>query len=461
MLDFLIEANRVANAFVWGVPAMVAIVGVGLWLTVRTRFVQFGRFGTAMRLTLGKVFARQDAGHGSISPFHAVCTALAGTVGTGNIAGVAGAIALGGPGAIFWMWAAAVLGMATKFAEVTLAVCYRERNPNGEWIGGPMYTIKNALGSRWIWLAYVYAVFGMLAGFGTGSTTQVNTVCSAIDSVAVAYAGCGASGIATLNLALGVLIAGLVAAVLLGGIKRLGKVAGGMVPLMALLYFVLSVGVLVVHAKAVPGAFAAIFEGAFAPKAVTGGVVGSLFLCLQKGVSRGIFSNEAGLGTGSIAHACADTDDPVAQGCFGIFEVFLDTIVICTLTALVILVSGLPVNYGAAAGADLTIGGFVSVYGKWVTLVTAVAICSFAFTTTLGWGLYGSRCTEFVFGHRAVRPFLVVYALSAVLGATVDLGVIWDAADTLNGCMAVPNLIALALLSGKLVEICRDRKDGR
>ena len=461
MLDFLIEANRVANAFVWGVPAMVAIVGVGLWLTVRTRFVQFSRFGTAMRLTLGKVFARQDAGHGSISPFHAVCTALAGTVGTGNIAGVAGAIALGGPGAIFWMWVAAVLGMATKFAEVTLAVRYRERNPNGEWIGGPMYTIKNALGGRWIWLAYVYAVFGMLAGFGTGSTTQVNTVCSAIDSVAVAYAGCGSSGIATLNLVLGVLIAGLVAGVLLGGIKRLGKVAGGMVPLMALLYFILSVGVLVVHAKAVPGAFAAIFEGAFAPKAVTGGVIGSVFLCLQKGVSRGIFSNEAGLGTGSIAHACADTDDPVAQGCFGIFEVFLDTIVICTLTALVILVSGIPVNYGAAAGADLTINGFVSVYGKWVTLVTAVAICSFAFTTTLGWGLYGSRCTEFVLGHRAVRPFLVVYALSAILGATVDLGVIWDAADTLNGCMAVPNLIALALLSGKLVEICRDRKDGR
>ena len=461
MLDFLIEANRVANAFVWGLPAMIAIIGVGLWLTVRTRFVQFGRFGTAMRQTFGRVFARQDAAHGAISPFHAVCTALAATVGTGNIAGVAGAIALGGPGAIFWMWVAAALGMATKFAEVTLAVRYRERNPNGEWIGGPMYTIKNALGSRWIWLAYVYAVFGMFAGFGIGSTTQVNTVCSAIDSVAVVFTDCGPSGVATLNWVLGFLIAGLVAGVLLGGIKRLGKVAGGMVPLMALLYFVLSIGVLLAHANAVPEAFAAIFKGAFAPKAVTGGVIGSVFLCIRKGVSRGVFSNEAGLGTGSIAHACADTDDPVAQGYFGIFEVFMDTIVICTLTALVILVSGVPVNYGAAAGADLTINGFVSVYGKWVTLVTAVAICSFAFTTTLGWGLYGSRCTEFVFGHRAVRPFLVAYALSAILGATVDLGLIWDAADTLNGCMAVPNLIALALLSGKLVEICRDRKDGR
>ena len=462
MPEFLIEANQAVNAFVWGVPAMAAIIGVGLWLTIRTRFVQFGRFGTAMRQTAGKIFARQDAGHGSISPFHAVCTALAGTVGTGNIAGVAGAIALGGPGAIFWMWVAAVLGMATKFAEVTLAVRYRERSPNGEWIGGPMYTIKNALGSRWAWLAYAYAVFGMLAGFGIGSTTQVNTVCSAIDSVAVVVADCGSSGVARLNWGLGILIAGLVAAVLLGGIKRLGKVAGSMVPLMALLYLILSAGVLVVRADAIPGAFAAVFEGAFAPKAVTGGVIGSVFLCLQKGVSRGIFSNEAGLGTGSIAHACADTDDPVAQGYFGIFEVFMDTIVICTLTAFVILVSGLQINFGAAAGADLTIGGFVSVYGKWVTPVTAVAICTFAITTTLGWGLYGSRCTEFVFGHRAVRPFLVVYALSSVLGATVDLGLIWDAADTLNGLMAVPNLIALALLSGKLVEICRERKaDGR
>lgn len=461
MLDFLIEANRAANAFVCGVPAMIAIVGVGLWLSMRTGFVQISRFGTAMRLTLGKVFARQQAGHGSISPFHAVCTALAGTVGTGNIAGVAGAIALGGPGAVFWMWCAAFLGMATKFAEVTLAVRYRERNPTGEWVGGPMYAIKNGLGRRWIWLAYVYSALGLLAVFGTGNTTQVNTICSSIDSVVVAFAGWDSSAIANLNWALGLVLAGLIAAVLLGGIKRLGKVAGSMVPLMALLYFVLAIGVLVLRVDAVPGAFAEIFRGAFAPKAVTGGVVGSVFLCLRMGVSRGIFSNEAGLGTGSIAHACADTDDPVAQGYFGVFEVFMDTIVICTLTALVILVSGVPVNFGAAAGAELTINGFVSVYGEWATVLTAVAICCFAFTTTLGWGLYASRCAEFAFGHRAVKPFLVLYALAAILGATVDLGLIWDAADTFNGCMAVPNLIALFLLSGKLVSICQERKDGR
>ena len=458
MAAFLLALNKSVNAFVWGLPAMVAIIGVGLWLTCRTRVVQVTRFLTAMRMTVGKIFVRQDAGAGAISPFHAVCTALAGTIGTGNIAGVAGAVALGGPGAVFWMWCSALLGMATKFAEVTLAVRYRERGASGEWVGGPMYTIKNGLGKRWVWLAYVYAVFGVLAVFGTGNATQVNTICSSVDSVAVSFLSVGPSGVTTINRVLGFVLAGIIAAVLLGGIKRIGVVAGNMVPLMALLYFLLALGVLVMRIDAVPAALAEIFRGAFAPKAVTGGIVGSVFLSLQKGVSRGIFSNEAGLGTGSIAHACADTDDAVGQGYFGIFEVFMDTIVVCTLTALVILVSGTPVVYGQAAGADLTISGFTSVYGNWVTLLTAVAICFFAFTTALGWGLYGSRCTEFVFGSRAVKPFLVLYALVSILGATVDLGVVWDVADTFNGLMAVPNLIALFLLSGKLVQICREKR---
>ena len=458
MTGFLLELNRSVNAFVWGIPAIGAIVGVGLLLTFRTRFVQFREFADALRTTLGKVFVRQDAGAGAISPFHAVCTALAGTIGTGNIAGVAGAVAIGGPGAVFWMWCSALLGMATKFAEVTLAVRFRERGASGEWVGGPMYTIKNGLGGKWVWLAYVYAVFGVLAVFGTGNATQVNTICSSVDSVAVSFLSVGPSGVLTINWILGILLAGVIATVLLGGIKRIGVVAGNMVPLMALFYFVLAVGVLVMRLDAIPAAFQAIFEGAFAPKAVTGGVVGSVFLSLQKGVSRGVFSNEAGLGTGSIAHACADTDDAVGQGYFGIFEVFMDTIVVCTLTALVILVSGTPVAYGQAAGAELTISGFTSVYGNWVTLLTAVAICIFAFTTALGWGLYGSRCAEFVFGRRVVRPFLVLYALVSILGATVDLGVVWDVADTFNGLMAVPNLIALSLLSGKLVQICREKR---
>ena len=418
MLDSLIELNRTANAIVWGFPAVAAIVGVGLWLTCRTRVVQVTRFVAAMRATVGKIFVRQDAGVGAISPFHAVCTALAGTIGTGNIAGVASAVA----------------------------------------IGGPMYTIKNGLGGKWIVLAYVYAAFGVLAVFGTGNAAQVNTICASVSSVAVHFFSLSPSRVPTLNLVLGIVLVGVLVAVLLGGIKRIGDVAGKMVPLMALLYFVLAVGVLVMRLDAVPGAFLAIFEGAFAPKAVTGGVVGSVFLSLQKGVSRGIFSNEAGLGSGSIAHACADTEDAVGQGYFGIFEVFMDTIVVCTLTALVILASGTPVTYGQAAGAELTIAGFTSVYGNWVTLLTAVAICFFAFTTALGWGLYGSRCTEFVFGNRAVKPFLFLYSLVSVLGATVDLGVVWDFADTFNGLMAVPNLVALFLLSGKLVEIMRERR---
>ena len=459
MGDLLIEINKAINGFIWGVPAMTAIVGVGLWLSLRTGFVQVREFAAAMRSTLGKVFVRHDAAAGAISPFHAVCTALAGTVGTGNIAGVAGAVAIGGPGAVFWMWCSALLGMATKFAEVTLAVHYRERSPLGEWVGGPMYSIKNGLGRRWIWLAYAYSVFGVMAVFGTGNATQVNTICASLDSVAVGFLSVSPSGISALNLTLGVIIAGLVAAVLLGGVKRLGAVAGSMVPAMALLYLVLAAGVLIVRYDAIPSAFAAIFEGAFSPKAVTGGVVGSIFLCMQKGVSRGIFSNEAGLGTGSIAHACADTDDAVGQGYFGIFEVFMDTIVICTVTALVILVSGTTVNYGSPAGAELTISGFTAIYGSWVSVLTAVAICCFAFSTALGWGLYGSRCAEFTFGHKAVKPFLVLYSLVSILGATVDLGVVWDVADTFNGLMAVPNLIALFLLSGKLVGICRERRN--
>ena len=457
MLEQLIVANKALNAFVWGLPAVGAIVGVGLLLTLRTRFVQIREFIVAMRKTLGKVFVRQDAKAGAISPFHAVCTALAGTIGTGNIAGIAGAVAIGGPGAVFWMWCSALLGMATKFSEVTLAVRFRERNGDGEWVGGPMYSIKNGLGRRWMWLAYVYAVLGVLAVFGTGNATQVNTICSSVDSVAVSFLSVGSAGVRTINWVLGFVLAGIIAAVLLGGIKRIGVVAGNMVPLMALLYFLLAIGVLVMRIDAVPTAFAEIFRGAFAPKAVTGGVVGSVFLSLQKGVSRGIFSNEAGLGTGSIAHAGADTDDAVGQGYFGIFEVFMDTIVVCTLTALVILVSGTPVSYGQAAGAELTISGFTAVYGNWVSLLTAVAICCFAFSTTLGWGLYGSRCVEFVFGRRSVKPFLVAYALISLLGATVDLGVVWDVSESFNGLMVVPNLIALLLLSGKLVETMKGR----
>lgn len=391
-----------------------------------------------------------------MTPFQAVCTALAATVGTGNIAGVAGAIAIGGPGAVFWMWVSALLGMCTKFSEVTLAVHFRETNQQGDLVGGPMYYIKNGLGKNWQWLAVLFSAFGVLTVFGTGNATQVNTITTAINSALLNYNIISETSVSTINLILGIFIAALVALVLLGGVKRIGRVAEKLVPFMALLYIILALGVVVLNIGRIPGVLYSIVYGAFNPTAVTGGIVGSFFMSMKKGVSRGIFSNEAGLGTGSIAHACADTQKPVKQGFFGIFEVFTDTILICTLTALVILCSGVSISYGDAAGAELTIQGFTSTYGNWVSIFTAIAMCCFAFSTIIGWGLYGARCMEFLFSSKTIRPFMVVYSLVAIVGATVDLGLLWSIAETFNGLMSIPNLIALFLLSGTVVKLAKE-----
>ena len=423
MLQIIETINTAVNNFIWGVPAMVCIFGVGLYLSIRTGFLQIRKFPYAIRT---------------------------------NIAGVAGAIAIGGPGAIFWMWVSALFGMCTKFAEVTLAVHFREINANGELVGGPMYYIKNGLGKKWNWLAYLFAAFGVLTVFGTGNATQVNTITTAINSALLNYNIISESAVSTSNLIIGIVIAILIAMILLGGIKRIGQVTEKLVPFMALLYILLGLGVILLNIQNVPSVFVSIFKGAFQPSAVTGGIIGSMFLSIKKGVSRGIFSNEAGLGTGSIAHACADTKKPVKQGMFGIFEVFTDTIVICTLTALVILCSGVPITYGEAAGAELTILGFTSTYGNWVSIFTAVAMCCFAFSTALGWGLYGARCIEFLFSEKVIKPFMVVYALVAILGATANLGLMWNIAETFNGLMAIPNLIALFLLSGTVVRLTKE-----
>ncbi len=456
MLQTIEQINSVVNDFVWGVPAMICIIGVGLYLSIRTRFFQIRKFPYAMKETLGRMFHKKEASDGALTPFQAVCTALAGTVGTGNISGVAGAIAIGGPGAIFWMWISAILGMCTKFAEVTLAVHFRETNESGELVGGPMYAIKNGLKKHWHWLAYLFSAFGVLTVFGTGNATQVNTIVSAIDTFLLNFNIITTGEENTMHIVIGVICAVLIALILLGGIKRIGNVTEKLVPFMAIVYIVLALGVVLLNINRVPAVFGMIIEGAFNPRAVTGGAVGSFFLSMKKGVSRGIFSNEAGLGTGSIAHACADTKDPVRQGMFGIFEVFTDTIVICTLTALVILCSGVSVNYGAAAGAELTISGFTSTYGAWVSVFTAVAMCCFAFSTIISWGLYGSRCIEFLLGSKSVRPFLVVYALVAIVGATMDLGLMWSIAETFNGLMAVPNLIGVFLLSGTVLKLTKE-----
>ena len=334
MLHTIESINSVINDFIWGVPAMICIIGVGLYLSIRTRFLQIRKFGYAIQTTIGRMFRKKEASDGALTPFQAVCTALAATVGTGNIAGVAGAIAIGGPGAVFWMWISAILGMCTKFFEVTLAVHFRERNAEGDLVGGPMYYIKNGLGKNWRWLAYLFAGFGVLTVFGTGNATQVNTITTAIDSALLNYHVISTDTVPVMNWIIGIAITFLVGLILLGGVKRIGQVTERLVPFMAVLYIVLALGVVVFHFQNIPAVFASIFEGAFHPSAVTGGVIGSFFLSMKKGVSRGIFSNEAGLGTGSIAHACADTRKPVKQGLFGIFEVFADTIVICTLTAL-------------------------------------------------------------------------------------------------------------------------------
>ena len=455
MLQTIEAVNSAVNNFIWGVPAMICIIGVGLYLSIRTRFLQIRKFPYAIKTTIGRVFRKREASDGAMTPFQAVCTALAATVGTGNIAGVAGAIAIGGPGAVFWMWISAALGMCTKFSEVTLAVHFRETNARGELIGGPMYYIKNGLGKNWRWLAALFSLFGVLTVFGTGNATQVNTITTAINSALLNYHLINEDAVSTSNLIIGIIIAILVATVLLGGVKRIGRVTEKLVPFMALIYIVLSVGVILLILNRVPSVFASIVEGAFSPASVTGGVVGSFFLSMKKGVSRGIFSNEAGLGTGSIAHACADTKKPVKQGFFGIFEVFTDTIVICTLTALVILCSGTPVGYGEAAGAELTISGFTSTYGNWVSIFTAIALCCFAFSTIIGWGLYGARCIEYLLKEKSIKPFMVAYSLVAIIGATADLGLMWSIAETFNGLMAIPNLIALFLLSGTVARLVK------
>lgn len=463
MTSVIESINSVVNDFIWGVPAMICIIGVGLVLSFRTKFIQIRKFPYAMKVTIGRMFKKKEAADGAMTPFQAVCTALAATVGTGNIAGVAGAIAIGGPGAVFWMWISAILGMCTKFSEVTLAVHFREKNEKGELVGGPMYYIKNGLKKHWHWLAYLFSIFGVLTVFGTGNATQVNTITTAIDSALENYGIMSGDSAKTVNLIIGIILAVLLAMILLGGIKRIGQVTEKLVPFMALLYIVFAIGVIALNIQNIPSVFSLIIEGAFNPASVTGGAVGSFFMSMKKGVSRGIFSNEAGLGTGSIAHACADTRKPVKQGFFGIFEVFVDTIVICTLTALVILCSEVPINFGSAAGAELTISGFTSTYGSWVSIFTAVAMCCFAFSTIVGWGLYGARCIEFLFGSKVNKPFMLVYSLVAIVGATMDLGLLWSIAETFNGLMAIPNLIAVFLLSGVVVKLVKEyfAKEGK
>ena len=442
------------NAAVWGAPALIAILSVGFWLSLRTGFVQLRLLPEALKRFFSQLRGK-EIGHGTVSPFQAVCTALAATVGTGNLAGVAGAMAIGGPGSIFWMWICAFLGMATKFSEASLAVKYRRRDCNGEFVGGPMYMIRHGMGKRWHWLAWLYSFFGVIAAFGVGNATQVNTVISGINAAAAIF---GMQQTFTGDLLMGIGLSVLIASMLLGGAKRIGTIAERLVPLAAAAYLLLGVAVLVLRAEQIPGAFGDIFRGAFSPRAVTGGMVGSAFAALRIGVSRGVFTNEAGMGTASIAHAAAQVEHPAQQGMMGIVEVFLDTIVICTMTALVILVSGVPIPYGNDTGMELTSRAFSQVCGSWVNVFLAGALCCFAIATVLGWGLYGIRCAQFLLGHRAWKPFVLLQAGAVIVGAVLNTGTVWLLSEIVNGLMAVPNLIALAALSGDAAQIAKDYK---
>lgn len=440
------------NGFVWGVPALVLILGVGVYLSIRTGFAQLTLFPRAIKMFISK-FTAPPCDTKGVSGYQALCTALAATVGTGNLAGVAGAIAIGGPGSIFWMWICAFFGMVTKFAEAALAVRYRQKNANGEWVGGPMYMIQHGLGRKWTWLGTVYCFFAVVAVFGVGNATQINAVIGGVNSVLLSV---GLQTSQVINIVIGAGLAVLIAVMLSGGAKRIGSIAEKLVPFASVVYLLLGAGVLLVKASAVPAAFGAILQGAFSPRAVTGGMLGSAFQALRVGASRGVFTNEAGMGTASIAHAAAQVDHPVEQGLMGIVEVFLDTIVICTMTALVILCSGIGIPYGSDEGVALTANAFSAVYGNWVNIPIALALCCFAIATVMGWGLYGARCAQYLFGETVWRPFVIIQAVTVVLGAILKTQTVWMLSETVNGLMAIPNLIALAWLSPELARLTKE-----
>ena len=457
MLNTLNDVLNNVDNFIWGMPLIILILFTGILLTVRLRGLQIRHLGKALHY----VFHNEDDGEGEVTSFGALCTALSATIGTGNIVGCATAIVAGGPGALFWMWLAAFFGMATKYAEGMLAVKYRVIAEDGHALGGPFYYIEKGMGKNFKWLAKLFCVFGTMVGlFGIGTFTQVNGITSAVNNF-FDPSNVHTISLFGMNYSISVVVAGIIVTicaglVIIGGIKRISKVSEVIVPFMAVTYIGVCLIIVFTHLPQVPAAFAEIVQSAFGLKAVAGGAIGAMTVAMQKGIARGIFSNEAGLGTGSIAHATADTSQPVKQGLFGIFEVFTDTIVICTLTALIILCSGINVPYGQAAGAELTIQGFTTTYGGWVSIFTAIALCCFAFSTTIGWGLYGSRCIEFLFGTKTIRPFMIVYSLVAILGATVDLGLLWSIAETFNGLMSIPNLIAVFLLSGTVVKLTKE-----
>lgn len=456
----LTEFTSQMDTVIWGKPMLLLLLGTGIFMTVRLGFMQFRHFGWIIKQTVGKLFQpKGDKKEGTLTPAQALTTALAGTVGTGNIAGVAGAIAIGGPGAIFWMWVAALFGMCTKYAEIVLAVHFRKKNVKGEFVGGPMYTIENGLGHKWHFLAVIFCIFGMVAALGTGCMTQINTIAKSIGSVFTSYVPDMEPGaLQLIYTVVGIIGAILTILVLFGGLQRIGNVTEKLVPVMAIVYIVSALVVIVGHAGQLGAVFGSIFSGAFNPSAIGGGLAGAgIQSAMRAGFGRGIFSNEAGLGTAPIAHAAANVEHPVEQGLYGVFEVFADTIIICTLTALAILCSGCaPAFYGKSAAADLTTAAFATTFGNQAaSIIIALCIMMFAFSTLLSWALYGGRCMEFLFGAKGMAVYQAIYVVFVVIGATTQLDIVWNLADSMNALMAVPNLAAVLALSPTVVKLSR------
>ena len=442
-MEYLLNAFNGLNGIVWGAPMLVLILGTGLFLMLLLKFMPLCKIGAGFAL-LWQGRTKSDDESGEISPFQALMTCLAATVGTGNIAGVATAIFMGGPGALFWMWCTALVGMATKYSEVVLAVHYREKDTSGEHIGGPMYAFKNGLGKRWVWLGTAFAIFGGLAGFGIGNMVQVNSMAQALDS--------------TLHIPTwltGVVTTVVVALVTLGGVKRIGKVAESLVPFMCVAYVLAALGVLIVNVTEIPHAFSLIFSCAFTPVAATGGFAGSVVLMsIRYGVARGVFSNEAGLGTAGIAQAAGTTKSAVRSGLIGMLGTFIDTLIVCSATGLAIITSG--VWTSGKSGAALSAAAFESAMPGFGGVLLTVALVIFAFTTILGWSYYGEKCWIYLVGTKAVLPFRVFWVIAVPFGAISQLDFAWLVADTLNGMMAIPNLLSLLLLSPVILKLTRE-----
>ena len=459
MMEIITSVNSAVNSFAWGPVMLCLLVGTGIYLTIRTGFLQVRRFGFMLKNTIGTLFFQKEKQSGeNLTAFQAVSTALAGTVGTGNIAGVTGAIFVGGPGAVFWMWVSAFFGMCTKYAEITLALKYRTTDENGTYRGGPMYYIENGLGVKWKPLAVLFALLAGIASFGIGNIAQSNEIAGSM--MALFHVD---------PLMTGIILAVIVAVVILGGIRRIGRVAEIIVPFMALFYIVAGLAVIGLRITEVPAAFGAIFADAFSLEAVGGGLFGYVMMqAMRQGFARGVFSNEAGLGSAPIAHAAAVTREPCEQGLWGIFEVFVDTIIICTITAMVVLLSGVldmagGLNAFASKGAAAAMAFNAILPGNLGGIVIQISLLFFALSTIIGWSYYGERCWAYISGgNRTVDMiYKVFYVLMCIVGSVGSGTLMWDIADTLNGLMALPNLIALLLLSGAVAKETRRYFDQR